>query len=189
MSGDPLYCYPNSIVLRNKFGITDFQKLDDLERKLVTERFRDGAPTGKFDLKHLRAIHRHLFQDIYDWAGELRLVEISKAGSSFMFRRYIDTGMADVHRRLTEWKFLCKLSAAEFATKAGEIIGDINHAHPFREGNGRAQMTYLLQLGAQAGHEIDVTLIKREGWYAGAIAANSGDYKGLATLIRQAISA
>ncbi len=188
MSDDP-YVIPGTNILKNKLGLTDFDDLDRWERQFVTKRFRDGAPKGKFDLKHLRAIHRHLFQDIYEWAGELRLVEISKGGSSFMFRRYIDMGMADVHRRLTDWKFLKNLSAGEFATKAGEVIGDINHAHPFREGNGRAQMTYLLQLGAQAGHEIDVTLIKRESWYAGSIAAQNGDYGGLAALIRQAISA
>src|SRR5690606_15090999 len=49
-------------------------------------------PSGSFDLKHLRAIHRHLFQDVYDWAGELRTVEIFKGGSQFQFRQYIATG-------------------------------------------------------------------------------------------------
>jgi len=66
----------------------------------VGDRIAQGAPLGTFDLAHLRAIHRHLFQDIYDWAGELRTVEIYKGGSQFQFRRYIPTGMTDMHRRL-----------------------------------------------------------------------------------------
>jgi cell filamentation protein len=54
-----------------------------MERRLVVQRSREGAPTGDFDLRHLRAIHRHLFQDVYDWAGEIRTVEIAKGGSQF----------------------------------------------------------------------------------------------------------
>jgi cell filamentation protein len=186
MSGDP-YVIPGTTVLRNKFGISDAEELDRWERRRVLERFSEGAPTGKFDLAHLRAIHRHLFQDVYDWAGEIRTLEISKGGTTFMFRRFIEGGMADVHRRLSEWRFLKGLDAAGFAAKAGEIIGDINHIHPFREGNGRTQMTYLVQLGDAAGHEIDVSRIERDIWYAASRAANRGDYSPMAAAIWQAI--
>lgn len=186
MSDDP-YVYPGTIVLKNKLGLTDPDELDSFERQAVSRRFKQGAPKGKFDLAHLRAIHRHLFQDVYDWAGDLREVEISKGGTTFMFRRFIDGGMVDVHRRLTEWRFLRSRDADGFALGAGEIIGDINHIHPFREGNGRTQMTYLLQFSEQAGHEIDVTRIERENWYAASRAANNGDYAPMAAAIRAAI--
>jgi cell filamentation protein len=186
MSEDP-YVYPGTEVLKNKLGLTDFEELDRWEREYVVKRFRDGAPTGKFDLKHLRAIHHHLFQDIYEWAGQLREVEISKGGSQFMFRKFIDTGMADVQRRLTEWKFLRGLSEDAFAEKAGEIIGDINHIHPFREGNGRTQMTYLMQLTQQAGHQIDVRKIQREAWYEASRASHSGNFTLMGAAIRQAL--
>ncbi len=63
---------------------------------MVGDRIAEGVPKGSFDLAHLRAIHRHLFQDVYDWAGELRTVEIFKGGNQFQFRQYIPTGMADV---------------------------------------------------------------------------------------------
>ncbi|SFB19300.1 cell filamentation protein [Rhizobium sp. NFR07] len=99
MNGDP-YVYPGSHVLRNKLGIQDAEKFDYHEREIVVFRSRQGIPIGNFDLKHLRAIHRHLFQDIFDWAGEIRTVEISKGGSQFQFHQYIEIGMADVHRRL-----------------------------------------------------------------------------------------
>ena len=139
---DP-YVYPGTKTLRNRLGIINDKELHAIERRLVADRISEGAPSGSFDLAHLQAIHRHLLQDVYDWAGELRTVEISKGGHQFQFRQYIQTGMADVHRRLRTADFLKGLSAAEFAREAAVIIGDINYVHPFREGNGRTQMQYL----------------------------------------------
>jgi cell filamentation protein len=143
--GDP-YLYPGTFVLRNRLGITDPVFLEKQERALVVLRSRRGVPRGDFDLAHLRAIHRHLFQDIYDWAGELRTVEISKGDQQFQFRQFIPTGKADVHRRLVRSRFLRGLPAAGFAGQAAVIVGDINYIHPFREGNGRTQLQYLKQL-------------------------------------------
>ena len=95
---DDPYVYPGTSILRNRLGITDPEFLDKQERSLVVLRVRRGVPRGNFDLTHLRAIHRHLFQDIYDWAGELRTVEISKGAQQFQFRQFIQTGMADFRR-------------------------------------------------------------------------------------------
>jgi cell filamentation protein len=130
MSDDP-YVYPSTTVLRNKFDIRDAAQLDETESEMVAVRTATGVPTGNFDLVHLQAIHRHLYQDLYEWAGEIRTVEISKNGHQFQFRQYIATGMADVHRRLSAARLLRGLPAAEFARRAAEIIGDINYVHPF----------------------------------------------------------
>jgi cell filamentation protein len=188
VSEDTTYCYPGTSVLRNSLGITDADKLDYVEREFVSQHFKHGVPTGSFDLTHLRAIHRHLFQDIYDWAGEIRTLEIAKGGSQFMFVRYIATGMADVHRRVVEWNYLRGLEADDFAAKAGEIIGDINHIHPFREGNGRTQLTYLLQLAARAGHVVDVRAIDRAQWYAASVKAHKGRFEAMGEAIGNAIA-
>ncbi len=82
---DP-YVDPVTGVLRNKFGVSDSSLLDRLEREWVVQRVAEGCPTGDFDLAHLRAIHRHLFQDVFAWAGEIRTVEISKNGDQFQLR-------------------------------------------------------------------------------------------------------
>jgi hypothetical protein len=111
-----------------------------------------GIPTGHFDLAHLCAIHRNLFQNFYVWAGELRTVEIAKGGHQFQFRRFIGTGMADIHRRLTEANFLRGLTRTAFAKAAGAIMGDVNYVHPFREGNSRTQLRNLEQSAEQARH-------------------------------------
>src|SRR5438128_444096 len=75
---DDPYVYRGTRTLRNRLRIAKPSELDRVERSLVTDRIAEGVPKGKFDLAHLRAIHRHLFQDLYDWAGQLRTVEISK---------------------------------------------------------------------------------------------------------------
>lgn len=182
MSDDP-YVYPGTSILRNKFGIRDPDRLDRIERLFVRQRAREGIPTGNFDLKHLQAIHRHLFQDVYDWAGAVRTVEISKGGSQFQFRRYIETGMADVHRRLREARFLRGLPPAAFAEAAASIIGDVNYVHPFREGNGRTQLLYLQQLARQAGHDLDFARLDRAEWMEASIKAHGADYAGMARCI------
>ncbi len=187
MSADDPYVYPGSTVLQNRLGITDQTLLDRIERRLVSERAAEGIPTGEFDLAHLRAIHRHLFQDIYDWAGEIRTVEISKGGSQFQFRQFIETGMADVHRRLERADFLRSLGRDEFAQTAGVIIGDVNYVHPFREGNGRTQLFYLEQLAEQAGHPLDLSEIDPARWAEASRTAHRGDYGAMAEEIGRAI--
>lgn len=186
MSDDP-YVYPGTRVLRNKLDIRDADALDRAERRLVLDRVAEGAPSGKFDLKHLRAIHRHLFQDVYEWAGRLRSVEISKDKHQFQFRQYIETGMADVHRRLVAARFLKGLSRAEFAAQAGQIIGDVNYVHPFREGNGRTQLQYLKQLAEQAGHPLDLTRLPTTGWIEASREAHNARYDAMAKCIEGAI--
>jgi cell filamentation protein len=186
---DDPYLYPGVKTLRNRLGITSHSRLQEIERLLVADRISEGAPTGWFDLAHLQAIHRHLFQDIYDWAGELRTVEIYKGAHQFQFCQYIKTGMADVHRRLQAVRFLRGLSASDFAREAAIIIGDVNYVHPFREGNGRTQMQYLKQLASKAGHDLDFERIKPNAWLEASKASFATDYSLMAEAIRGAIVA
>jgi cell filamentation protein len=187
MSDDP-YVYTGTTVLRNKFGIRNADLLDRVERRFVVLRSDHGIPTGAFDLRHLQAIHRHLFQDIYDWAGEIRTVEIAKGDSRFMPLRYIGTGVADIHRRLREGDFLRDLARLEFAERAAAILGDINHVHPFREGNGRTQLHYLRQLAAQAGHELHLTRLEPATWLHASKEANAARYELMARCLEKALA-
>lgn len=185
MAGDP-YVYAGTQVLRNRLNILDTDELDRVERQMVWTRIQEGIP-GNCDLKHLRSIHRHLFQDVYDWAGEVRTVEISKGDSQFQLRQYIETGMADVHRRLSRSNFLQGLERATFAARAAMIIGDINHVHPFRDGNGRTQLQYLKQLSIRAGHPIDLTKIDATGWIEASKQAQLARYDRMETVIGLAL--
>lgn len=91
--------------------------------------------------------------------------------------------MADVHRRLVAADFLAGLNLEAFAERAGEIIGDINYVHPFREGNGRTQLQYPRLLAERAGHPPDLTRLDQEAWMAASRDAYRGDYARLAAEI------
>lgn len=185
---DRVYCYPpDYTVLRNTLNVRDAETLERIERRFVVQRISEGISKGRFDLEHLRTIHRHLFQDVYEWAGDVRSVEISKGGNRFQFARYIETGMADIHRRLRARNLLRNLSGQSFCEQAGEILGDINYVHPFREGNGRTQLLYLRQLAEQAGHRIDLTRIEREAWMDASRQAHLGAYDPMSACIADAL--
>ena len=188
MSGGDPYVYPDAPhVLKNKFGIKKADRLDKVERHAVAQRIEEGVPPANFDLNHLRAIHRHLFQDVYTWAGETRTVEIAKDGDQFHLMAYIETGMADIHGRLVRRKFLEGLNAEAFAREVAEIVGDLNYLHPFREGNGRTQLQYLKQLAKRAGHEIDLTRLKGKQWIAASRAAQLTNYEPMRRAIASAL--
>lgn len=186
MTDDP-YVYPDTSTLRNKLNITNADELDAFERRMVAARAVEGVPAGDFDLAHLRAIYRHLFQDVYDWAGELRTVEISKGRQQFIFRQYIQNGMADVHRRIVKANFFEGSSLEGFAREAGQIMGDVNYVHPFREGNGRTQLFYLKQLSLVAGHPLDLRHIDADAWIKASRYAHEAEYLPMSDAIHAAL--
>ena len=182
------YCYPpDYTVLRNRLDIRDAPTLEAAERQLVAQRLLEPVPTGDFDLAHLKAIHRHLFQDVYAWAGDVRTVEITKGDSRFQPMRFIAADMADVHRRIVAAGYFRGYGLDEFAEGVGPMLGEINHVHPFREGNGRAQFQYLKQLAKRAGHTIDLTRIDRSAWLDASRRSNVGNYAAMVRCIRQAL--
>jgi cell filamentation protein len=187
VTGAAPYLHPGTAVLRNKLGIKNAADLGVAERQLVARQAMFETPSGQFDLAHLHAIHAHLFQHIYEWAGELRTVEIAKGGNHFIAAKLIERGMGDVHRRLHAASFLHGLSRTAFAAEAGKIIGDVNYVHPFREGNGRTQMYYLEQLARQARHPLDLGRFDPTGWIEVSRAAHDGDCKPMGDQIAQCI--
>ncbi len=183
-----LYKYPDSNTLRNKLNIKNHDRLNEAEVIYVSRRIQGGIPEGNFDLKHLKDIHKHLFQDIYEWAGEIRQVNIGKGNTLFMPHDRIGFGMQDIHKRLKNQNFLKDFSKFNFSKEAGVIIGDVNHLHPFREGNGRTQFQYLKQLGSNAGLNIDLSRFRRPEWIKASIEADRGDYNLMSECIYDAIT-
>jgi cell filamentation protein len=101
---DP-YCYPGTTVLINKLDLREQTALDEFEAEISRERAAEPLPAGQFDVAHYEAIHHHLFQDVYDWAGEIRNVRISKDGSMFCFPEHIDKELAKLFAGLQEQSF------------------------------------------------------------------------------------
>lgn len=142
---DPL-CYPGTTVLRNKLNIKNQAELDEFELALFLTRADEEMPAGDLDYQHYKAIHHHLFQDIYEWAGAVRTIRIGKGGNWFCYPEYIDQEMRRIFRELAAADRLSKLGIEDFAVQASHVLAEINAVHPFREGNGRTQLTFLAML-------------------------------------------
>jgi cell filamentation protein len=139
---DPL-CYSGSTVLKNKLGTRDQRLLDEYENAVYLARFEQDWPTGHLDARHYLALHHHLFQDVYAWAGTIRSIRIGKDGSWFCFPVHIESEMEKLFGWLADEGHFQALAGAAFAGKAASFLSDLNAIHPFREGNGRVKMSFL----------------------------------------------
>lgn len=156
-SWDNVYCYPNSDILKNKLNIKDKSKLNVAEREFTSLRLAEiekNQVKGIFDLKHLQDIHRYIFQDIYEWSGKIRNVNISK-GNMFCYYENILSYGELIFRKLREEDFLINTENNKIYERLSYYMSEINALHPFREGNGRVQRVFISSLGAVAGYEID----------------------------------
>lgn len=142
---------------------------------MVASRLSEPLPTGQLDVDHYRAIHRHLFQDVYAWAGRDRQVRTHKGETTFCFPENIGPEMRRLFNDLARNNHLCGLDLSSFARGAAKFIGELNAIHPFREGNGRAQQTFLVMLAEQAGHVIDLGRVRRGPYLRAMISAYAED--------------
>jgi cell filamentation protein len=183
---DP-YCYPGTTVLINKLGTRDQATLDAFEAELTSDRASEPLPAGRLSYTHYRAIHRHLFQDVYSWAGRVRTVRIAKDGSAFCYPEHIDAQLRRLFRGLGRKGHLHGLEAAEFADEAAHFLAELNAIHPFREGNGRTQLSFLTVFAERAGHPLALERLEPEAILKATIISFSGNEKPLAKVIRQLI--
>lgn len=150
-SGTDALCYPGTAVLRNRAGLQDQERLDAFELAMVITRAKEKWPSGRFDVRHYLALHHHLFQDVYDWAGTIRSIRIGKDGIWFCFPEHIESEMEKLFGWLADEGHFQTLSGANFAGQAARFLSELNAIHPFREGNGRVQMSFLTLLTDNAG--------------------------------------
>lgn len=158
---DQRYCYPHSNVLINKMGIKDAEKLHIAEREITSLRIANAKVNiikGNFDLFHLRKIHKYIFGDIYEWAGEIRWVNISK-GNMFCNYEYIESNADSLFSKLKKENYLKDASKNEVPFRLSHYLSEINVIHPFREGNGRAQRLFIEYLAQNAGYSVDFSEI------------------------------
>ena len=157
---DPDYEYidSNTGILRNNADISDQQALDFFESAAVTKRTKELAdkPLSIKDSSSLFAIHKHLFHDVYEWAGERRTVEISKEGKQFFPINYFDTALEYIDKLIVDYH-KCNIENKEkLANKLAIILDAVNYLHPFREGNGRAQREFLRTLALEKGLQLNL---------------------------------
>jgi cell filamentation protein len=190
----PGYTLGDGITIKNKLGATSHAGLETAESDYVANRLLQielgHGPAGQFDAAHLKAIHQHLFQDVYEWAGHTRDEKVALSdgtvatepmlrkvdGKPFMAGSLIADALGHVATTLRASNYLRGLPREEFAARAADILLEINGAHPFREGNGRTQRAFVRELAKRAGHDLDFSVVTGERMIQASIAGNeNGD--------------
>lgn len=171
MSGEFIDPYVDQTVgiLRNLVGASSYDELANAEGELVTARaseFLNYLPisiTGGLD--DLKIIHGYLFQDVFDWAGQIRTVEIKKHGEMSQFflpSINIETGIAWAQEQLLKDRMLKGLPKSRFVARLSYHYDNYNFVHPFREGNGRVQRLFWTLISHSAGYDLDWRLVSGE---------------------------
>jgi len=186
-TADP-YTYENSAVLVNKLGLREQAELDAFEAEISAARALEALPAGVLDFPHFKAVHHHLFQDVYEWAGQIRTVRISKGGNPFCFPENIEGQATKLFDNLRQIDFLENLEAQAFAAQAAHFLAELNAVHAFREGNGRTQLTFFAMLADRAGHPLDLNQLLPDEMLEAMIASFDGDERKLADVIEQLVS-
>lgn len=158
----------------NKLGINnrdDLLKIEYAVTDLRVAELRVTPINGQYDLDHLKDIHKHIFQDIYDWAGKERTKNFSKRDainsewtSRFAPHDKIQEIAKAVSEDLKDWNNLKGLNQADFAAGITAVYVKLNYMHPFPEGNGRSTQTFISQLAREAGYELNFAKVDREEW-------------------------
>jgi cell filamentation protein len=164
---DALLWEPDGDVLRNKLGIRNNGDLDTAEyriravRQLEIERGDVEIPRT-FGQQHQQALHKHLFQDVYEWAGQFREVNMAKT-EPFAPHQQIPNRVNHV-QGLIQPKDWPNLSRDEFVQSMSEIYAYQNVGHPFREGNGTVGKILISQVAEQSPYRLDFDKIERASW-------------------------
>lgn len=186
---DRHYCYPRSDVLINKLGLTDIAALEAAEIELTRARVLTLDPHfDDISLPALRRIHRHLFQDLYDWAGELRTVDVSKGNTRFANVVRIEPEANKLFAQLAQENNLLALPRPAFLERLAHYYCELNVIHPFRDGNGRAQRLMFEIISINAGYAPRWEPIERDEWIAANIAAYHCQLAQLIALFDRAMS-
>lgn len=176
------YTYPGTHVLKNKADLRDFSELQRFERGATAVRIqelREKPIRGDYDLAHLQTIHKHVFKDVYEWAGEVRNVDIVKGPAGdrtlFTFKEDIPQKAQEIHASIKEANYLRGLDKEQFSGKMAEVYAGVNEMHPFREGNGRTTREFIGQLAKDAGYQLDYSKVDKQTWNEAAKASARGN--------------
>lgn len=173
------YQYPNSTVLKNILGLTDGIELETLELNATVARMPEALihiQDKPINLLLWQDIHRILFQDIYEWAGKFRTVQMSKGSTVFAYPENIQTEGERVFNELKAEDDLQGLSKSDLCKKLAYYFSECNALHPFREGNGRTQKLLFGEIVRRLGYRIEWKELTAEGHLTAVIEAHNHRY-------------
>ncbi|MBR1383903.1 MAG: Fic family protein [Ruminococcus sp.] len=158
-------CYEGTLTLVNKFGIKDEKELSELETVLTAARITmllENGYSGEFTAEHYFELNKTIMGDIYDWAGTVRTVELSKKGTHFHSPENLERDLGLLFKYLNDNGCFLDKPDGEYARCIAEFYSDLNLLHPFREGNGRTQRVLITQLIERSGRSIDFSTCDKD---------------------------
>jgi cell filamentation protein len=139
------YCYEGTDILINKLGIEDEMTLENIERTMTTynlSRLYLEPIEGNFDVDHYLKIHKFLFDYLYDFAGKIRVENMSKGNTPFCRPEYIYKYLRCLLQEMKK-KIIYIETVEQLVEFLAYYYSEINIVHPFREGNGRTQREFF----------------------------------------------
>ena len=169
-------CYEGTACLVNKLKIKDAKKLSEIEAQVTfvkTVMLEEKPIKGDFSFEHFKKIHEFLFCDLYEWAGRIRTVNISKKRTKFLDADSIEAVASKCFSKIKDG-YLENLSFYDFSKRIAELYNDINYIHPFREGNGRTQRIFFSSLIRHYGYDINFSEVDTDELMIATIQASMG---------------
>jgi len=185
-----VYCYQETNVYINNFNIQSEERLKDIESDLTQNRLLELAKTpikGKLDKSYLIRLHRYIFQDIYPFAGEIRVEDIWKQSTFFCRSQFIINELDRIFEQLKNEKFLKTYGDDEFVSRLTYYMSEINIIHPFREGNGRVIREFIRVLALKTDRLVNWHLVDSDKLLCGIIDAVDFKYQVLESCLRQVL--
>ena len=183
-------CYEGTTCLINKFGIKDEKKLSQMETLITTAKCKElevNPIDGDFGFEHYKAIHRYIFEDLYDWAGQVRTASISKKGTVFTLPESIEPLAVRIFTGLQKENCYIGYDNDRYIESIVDFYCRTNMLHPFREGNGRTQRVFLSQLIRHSGHDINFSTIDTDELMIATIQSANGIVDYLRNLFKESI--
>lgn len=153
--------------LKNKLGITEYKDLNDAERDIGFAKLIDIGESfkQKYDVEYIKSIHRHIFEDIFDWAGEFRTVPVYKTeivipGLSLEYSapKNIEKDLSVILEELNSINWSGK-NIDEITVQFTEQLARIWRVHPFRDGNTRTTLAFAENYSREHGFPMDIGIL------------------------------
>jgi cell filamentation protein len=187
-TGSDPYCYRDSYVLRNVLNIehnADLEKAEQDFSTLAAAQIEFNPPP--YDLNYLKNIHKLLFEDLYEWAGDLRFIDMSKGKTRFCTFNRITAEANKLFRALKHADYYIYGHRAGLVSDITELYIELNMVHPFREGNGRAQRILFEHIIINCGFEFDLKGIAQRNWVDANVAGVHGNYAPMTQIFEHCI--
>ena len=187
-TGQDPYCFDNSCVLINKLNITDDARLEQAEQEITIaaiDKINFNPPP--YDFEYLKNIHRIIFASIYSWAGEVRIIDMSKGDTRFCHASRIEPEAEKIFTKLHSDNYFVGLSQKSLVEHLAILHDDINILHPFREGNGRTLRVFFEHIVLHCGYGVDWLQVTKDEWLTANQKAFYGDFGLLKDIFERVI--